>query len=226
MTALFILVLLLGVPLQSGEISLQVKHEHTLGSCAGELRFSVDGVRYETKEKEHQRTWTYPDVKYFEIMSAKEIRLHTYEDQGVLRLGQDRDFVFRLTSGEISNELYKLLAAKSPRAVVTHILFPGTGIVQEIPVRHQHRIGGCQGILTAAEDKIIYRTEHKDDSRIWLLKDLESFASNDPFHLRISTAFETFNFDLKMPLEEETYEHIWKAVYAPAIQSYAGKRKE
>ena len=35
----------------------------------------------------------------------------------------------------------------------------------------------------------------------------------------------TFNFDLKLPLEEKAYEHIWKAVYSPAIQSYSGKQK-
>ena len=87
-------------------------------------------------------------------------------------------------------------------------------------MRHRHSIGGCQGVVTIAQEKIIYRTEHKGDSRIWLLKDLESFASNDPFHLRLSTAFETFNFDLKLPLEERAYEHIWKAIYSPDVQTY------
>ena len=98
-------------------------------------------------------------------------------------------------------------------------------VVQEIPVRQRHNIGGCQGKLTIAADKIIYRTDHKDDSRIWLLRDIESFASSDPFVLRISTAFETFNFDLKVPLEDMAYDHIWKAVYSPAIQSYSRQQR-
>ena len=104
---------------------------------------------------------------------------------------------------------------------MTRVIFSDTVIVQEIPVRHRHGIGGCQGILTIAQDKIIYRTQHEGDSRIWLLKDLESFASNDPFHLRLSTAFETFNFDLKLPLQEAAYEHIWKALHSPDIQTYS-----
>ena len=225
MTALFILTLLLQAPVQSGETSLAVRHEHALGSCPGTLIFSDAGVRYETKEKGRQRSWAYPDVKFFEIVSSKKIEIHSYEDQSVLRLGQDWDFVFEFTEGEIGNNLYQLLVDKSPRAVVTHVLFPGTELVQEMPVRHRHNIGGCQGVLTIAEDKIIYRTEHKGDSRIWRLKDIESFASNDPFHLRISTAFETFNFDLKLPLEEKAHEHIWNAVYSPAIQSYSRRRR-
>ena len=128
MTALFILTLLLQVPTQTREISLQVKHEHALGSCSGALIFSDAGVRYETKEKGHQRSWNYPDVKYFEIVSLKKIEIHSYEDQGVLRLGQDRDFVFELTAGEIGNNLYQLVVEKSPRAVVTHVVFPGTEV--------------------------------------------------------------------------------------------------
>ena len=225
MTAIFILTLLLPTPAQTGEISLPVRHEHALGSCSGTLIVSDAGVRFETTEKGHQRSWNYPDVKYFEIVSLKKIEIHSYEDQSVLRLGQDRDFVFELTANEIGDNLYQLLVEKSPRAVVTHVVFPGTEVVQELPVRHRHNIGGCQGVLTIAEDKIIYRSEHKGDSRIWRLKDIESFASNDPFHLRISTSFETFTFDLKLPLQEKAYEHIWKAVYSPAIQSYSGGQK-
>ena len=203
---------------------LQVKHAHTIGSCAGTLTFSQNEVRFETKEKNHQRVWTYPDVQFFEIVSPTELQIHSYEDEGILKLGRDRDFTFRLTSGELTTELYQFLVIKSPRTVVTHLVFSGTEVIQEIPVRHRHRLGGCQGTLTIARDKIIYRTDHPGDSRIWPLKDVESFASNDRFQLRVSTAFETFTFDLKLPLKEATYEHIWKAVYSPDIQSYSRHR--
>jgi hypothetical protein len=193
----------------------QVKHEHTIGSCFGTLTFYESEVRFETREKKHQRTWTYPDVQFFEIVSPAELRIHSYEDEGVLKLGHDRDFTFRLTSGQLTKELYEFLIMKSPRTVVTHVVFSGTEVIQEIPVRHRHRLGGCQGTLTIAQDKIIYRTDQPGDSRTWPLKDVESFASNDPFQLRVSTAFETFTFDLKLPLKEATYEHIWKAVHSP-----------
>ena len=229
--------------------TFQVRHEHAVGSCTGTLTFSATDIRYEPadakrkqdspkpqdakrkrdsaqpQEKKHQRTWSYPDVKFFEIVSTGELQIHSYENEGVLKLGTDRDYTFKLTEGQITKELYDFLVAKSPRAVLTRVIFSGTEIVQEIPVRHRHSLGGCQGVLTIAQDKIIYKTSQEGDSRIWRLKDLESFASNDPFHMRLSTAFETFTFDLKLPLEEAAYEHIWKALYSPDIQTYA-KPKE
>ena len=201
-------------------LTFNVRHQHTIGACEGTLTFSEDGVRYETKEKNHSRKWSYPDVKYFEIVSEREIEIHSYESQGVARLGLDRDYDFRLTAGNITDDLYQILVQKSPRAVVTHVVFHGTEIVQEIPVRHRHRIGGCAGTLTIAADKIIYRAGQKEDSRIWRLEDIQSFASSDPFSLRLSSAFETFNFDLKLPLEQKAYDLLWNFVYAPKIQTY------
>ncbi len=213
------IVFLQGPPLQTQ--TLHVRHEHAIGVCTGTLTFSATDIRYETKEKKHQRTWSYPDVKFFEIVSAGELKIHSYESEGVLKLGADRDFTFKLTEGQITNELYALLVEKSPRTVVTRMIFTDTEVIQEIPVRHRHNLGGCQGVLTIARDKVIYRTAHEGHPRIWRLKDLESFASNDPFHLRLSTAFETFNFDLKLPLQEAAYEHIWKAVLSPDVQTYS-----
>src|SRR5207248_439894 len=113
--------------------------------------------------------WSYPDVKFFEILSTQEIEIHTYESQSLTRLAQDRDYKFALTAGEIGDGLYELLVGKSPRAVVTHVVFHGTEVVQDIPVRHRHVIGGCQGMLTIATDKIIFRADRKEDSRIWRL---------------------------------------------------------
>ena len=203
-----------------------VRHEHTVGSCTGTLTFSATEIQYQTKEKKHQRTWNYPEVKFFEIVSTGDLTIHTYENQGVLKLGSDRDYTFTLTEGKIPDELYAFLVAKSPRAVVTRAIFSGTEIVQEIPVRHRHNLGGCHGVLTIARDKIVYRTSHESDSRIWRLKDLQSFASNEPFQLRLSSVFETFNFDLKLPLEQAAYEHVWKAIYSPDIQTYSKPKEE
>jgi hypothetical protein len=201
-------------------LTFRVRHEHVIGGCEGTLTFSDEGIRYETKEKNHSRKWSYPDVKYFEIVSDREVMFHSYESQGVTRLGRDRDYDFHLTEGALTDDLYQVLVQHSPRAVVTHVVFHGTEIVQEIPVRHRHHIGGCAGTLTIATDKIIYRAEQKEDSRIWRLEDIQSFASSDPFSLRLSSAFETFNFDLKLPLEQKSYDLLWQFVYAPKVQTY------
>jgi hypothetical protein len=201
-------------------VQFQVRHSHSIGACEGTLTFTESGVRYDTKEKGHSGQWTYPDVKYFEIVSTHELEIHTYEDSGLTRLAVDRDYQFRLLRGEIDDALYQLLVRKSPRAVVTHVVFHGTEVVQEIPVRHRHRLGGCQGTLTIATDKIIFNSTEKNDSRIWRLSDIESFASADKFSLRLASRFETFTFDLKLPLEDKAYNVIWQAVYVPAVPGY------
>lgn len=223
MNTLLILALLFQTSGSFQENRLKVRHEHTVGSCEGTLTFSEKEIRYETREKDHQRTWSYSDVKFFEIVSSHELELHTYEDHGVLRLGQDRKLVFRLLDGQIDGELYKMLAEKSPRQVVTHIIFSSAEVIQSIPAKHKHRLGGCQGAVVIGQERILYRADRPEDSRIWRLKDIDTFASNDPFHLRITTAFETFNFELKTPLEPSSYDHIWTAVYSPDVQSYLRK---
>jgi hypothetical protein len=219
-TALLLAIFLLQTPVANVPVTLNVRHEHRIGGCDGKLIFSDQGVRFETKEKNESRSWTYPDVKYFEIVSEQEVEIHSYENHGVEQLGRDKDYTFHLQSGAITDELYQLLVQKSPRAVVTHVVFHSTQIVQEIPVRHRHTFGGCQGTLTIATDKVIYRASDKDNSRIWMLTDIQSFASSEPFSLRLSTAFETFTFDLKLPFAQTSYDVLWNAVYTPKIQTY------
>jgi hypothetical protein len=220
MISILLLTVFLHTSDQPDRFSFRVKHPHVVGSCLGTLTFTPDGVRYETTEKGHSRFWRYPDVKYFEIVSTHEIYVHTFEDSGVLRFGEDRDYDFQLIGSTIPDDLYKLLVQRSPRAVINRLAAEPGSIVQEIPVRHRHNLGGCEGTLIIGKDKVIYKTSHRDDSRVWQLKDLQSFASIDPFHLRLSTAFETFNFDLKLPLEQSANDLLWNAVNAPEIQSY------
>ena len=219
MNAILLAVLLMQGIAAAGP-SFHVRHNHSIGSCEGTLTFVEDGIHYETIEKNHSGRWTYADVKYFEIVSTHEIEMHTYESQGLTRLTADRDYQFSLINGEIDDSLYQLLIRKSPRAVVTHVVFHGTQVVQEIPVRHRHRLGGCQGTLTIAADKITFRADNKEDSRIWRLDDVESFASTDKFSLRLSSRFETYTFDLKLPLDQKAYDIIWQGVYAPGVPKF------
>ena len=95
MSAVLILAfLLLQSPQQKDSVILNVRHEHAIGNCEGTLTFSQEGIRYDTKDKNHSRSWSYPDVKYFEILSEHEIEIHSYESHGVERLGLDRDYTF------------------------------------------------------------------------------------------------------------------------------------
>ena len=228
--------LLLSLIVQSGggEWTFDVRHDHTFGACRGEWIVSNESIRYEASDEDHVRRWSYPEIESFEIVSEHEIRIHTYESHGALGLWRERAFTLELEDGSLDKELYAFLEARSPRPVRTRVVFDSastetvsptspvdTGrMVQELPARHDHLFGGCQGTLAVTEDRIVFVTDHPNDSRMWRLSDLESFASTDDFDLRISTRAETFHFELKVRLNRETYRHIWNSVYAPQIQTY------
>ena len=114
MKFLLFLVLVGQSPATEGVIAMPVQHKHTIGACEGTLVFSPDGVRYDTEEEDDQRSWSYADVKFFEIVSDDELRLHTFEDHGILRLGQDRKFVFEQVQGPMGVDFYNMLRERSP----------------------------------------------------------------------------------------------------------------
>jgi hypothetical protein len=202
---------------------------------------SDDAIRYEAVDGEHVWEWSYPEIGSVDILSSTRIRIGSYETGGVLELWGDEEFTFDLEdsatgTGGIDDEIYGFLDARSPRPVRARIAF-GTGngsdnagalaagIVQQIPVRHRHRLGGCQGTLSILGDRLVYEAEDPDDSRTWRLTDIESFASTDEFDLRVSTTAETYLFDLKVPLDDETYRHIQENVYEPELRDYKETRR-
>ena len=218
---------------------LDVRHDHAFGECRGQLIVTDESVRYETSVEEHTRNWSYPEIELFEIVSDQEIRLHTYENHGVFQLWQQREFRLELEGGQVDGELHAFLRVRSPRPLLSRVVFQppkattvepdgtaeGDRLFQELPVKHEHRFGGCQGTLAIREEWIVYRADEPKDSRMWWLQDVESFASIDNFDLRISTRDETFHFKLKLPLDRGAYQHIWRAVYAPQIQNYRGRAR-
>ena len=218
-----------------------VRHDHAFGSCNGELTISDDAIRFEAGDGEHVWEWSYPEIASVDLLSSSRIRIRSWESGGALELWGNEEFTFDLedsaaAASTINEEVYTFLDARSPRPVRTRIAFgPGNGsedggalqqgIVQQIPARHRHRLGGCQGTLSIFGDRIVYETEDPDDSRTWRLADVESFASTGAFDLRVSTTAETYRFDLKVPLDDETYRHIWENVYEPELRDYKETRR-
>ena len=79
---MFLLLLVLSSTLMLAEDTrLQVKHDHGLRSCRGELVFRDDGVEYVTSHKEDARTWNYVDIQQLGLKSDKKISVVTYEDR-------------------------------------------------------------------------------------------------------------------------------------------------
>ena len=97
----------------------------------------------------------------------------------------------------------------------------------QLPVKHQHALGGCQGSLEIGEHEIVYKTSHSSDSRIWRYDQLTSIGSTGPFQLRLSGmertggeygAEKNFIFDLKRRLDPEIYDFLWRRVNTSAAE--------
>lgn len=198
---------LLRVLAQSQSVSFSVRHEHRLGQCNGTLRIEGKGVTFETSHRKHARVWSFSDIRQLEILSRTRLAVHIY--------GKPETFNFGLREGELTVDTYRLLSDRIERGVTSRVLFLGTEFAFELPAKHRHRLGGCEGVLRIAGIEIIYTTENAKDTRIWRIRDIRSFGTMAPYDLRLSTEKETFTFDLKEPLSQKLYDDLWQKIYGP-----------
>jgi len=92
----------------------------------------------------------------------------------------------------------------------------------QIPVKHLHRLSGCQGILKVYADALVYEAQDGHDSRSWRWTDIRAVGRPDVDRFEVLT-FEpqtggpkrSFNFILKEPLPDRTYDLIWSRVFRP-----------
>jgi hypothetical protein len=213
-------------PVFAEEIRFQVKHDHGLRSCRGELVFRDDGVEYLTSNKEDARTWNYVDIQQLGLKSDKKISVVTYEDRK-LQFGKDKLFNFELTEGSIPPALAGALQTRLTKPLVSAVIPVLPAARYQLPVKHQHALGGCQGSLEIGEHEIVYKTSHSSDSRIWRYDQLTSIGSTGPFQLRLSSmertggeygAEKNFIFDLKRRLDQEIYDFLWRKVNTSAAE--------
>ncbi len=226
---LLLVLLILSAPAVTSAqpFNFSVNHHHLFGSCHGTLVIGDDGVRYDTASTKDQRDWKYEDIQQVQLLSPKNLAVVTYEDRK-LKVGGDKNFKFEIIDGELSNQVYRYLLQKAGKPIVTKLAFLETKVDYQIPAKHLHTLGGCQGILRVTPVGITYQTDSREESRTWLFADIESLGPMDPFHLRI-TAHENshfhyrgrkdFNFVLKQKLDEKTYEHLWDRIYKIGLES-------
>ena len=225
---MFLLLLVLSSTLMLAEDTrLQVKHDHGLRSCRGELVFRDDGVEYITSHKEDARTWNYVDIQQLGLKSDKKISVVTYEDRK-LQFGKDKIFNFELTEGSIPPALAAALQARLTKPLVSAVIPEIPAARYQLSVKHQHALGGCQGSLAIGEHEVVYITSHSSDSRIWRYEDLSSIGSTGPFQLRLSGmertngehgAEKNFIFDLKRRLDPDIYDFLWGKINLPRMSS-------
>jgi hypothetical protein len=192
--------------------SFDVRHEHWRGHCAGRLTIDENGIEYATEHADHSRRWTYPDLKRIDIVSPKRLALLTYEDRKLARWAE-REFEFGLQDGEITEAVYQMLRAGSTRPLISRVVYGNTAPLLQLPAKHRHRLGGCNGVFEARDDALVYSTEVHGEGRVWPYRDITSIGRIDPYSFRVSTRDETYAFDLKVAMTEEQYELLWEKVY-------------
>ena len=153
----------------------------------------------------------------------KKISIVTYEDRK-LQFGKDKVFNFELTEGTVPPSLWRSLQARLTKPLVSAVIPKLPEAKYQLPVKHQHALGGCQGTLQSGEQYVVYETTHKSDSRIWRYEDPSSIGSTGPFQIRLSSmertngehgAEKNFIFDLKRRLDPEIYDFLWGKINLP-----------
>ncbi len=192
---------------------------------SGTLVITERGISYqETSKKKdqkpqdlHHAQWEYQDIQQL-LVAPQKLSIVTYKDRKWL-LGMDQQWEFRLPPGQSFDATYKLLKNRLDQRFVAAFAEGEIRPLWEIPVKLLGRIKGSEGILKMAADRIVYRTDAKDESRTWRLEDIENVSSSGPFQLTVTTYerakshygnLKGFNFQLKRAMNEKQYNQLWR----------------
>ncbi len=167
-------------------------------------------------------TWKWLDIQYFDRISATEFVVLTYRNDWRFP-GQDMQYRFRLTKGELTDSLFQNISSHLKRPVNDRVPPGKVESVYSIPVKHDRSFGGSEGELQFNANAIYYVTKNKTDGRTWLLdRDIVSVWSDDPYRLEIR-AYEnnrrefsrtaTYKFNLKEKLAPEFYRELKLKLY-------------
>ena len=203
------------------EFTYKVQQDRLIGHRDGELIISTRGVEYRAKKEKDSRMWTYTDIKLLEILSPTRVRVWTYQNRKLL-LGQEESLTFKIIDGQIDQQVSDFLRERITRPLVTSFTNEESQSFGQIPVKHLHRLSGCQGVLKVYADRLVYEAEDGHDSRSWRWTDIRAVGRPDIDRFEVLT-FEphtggpkrSFNFILKEPLPDKTYDFIWSRVYRP-----------
>jgi len=200
-----------------------VKHDHFFRTGSGTLTIDQDGIAYNAeKDNKHRARWSFADIQEVKIESPQKIYIRTYEDVW-WKLNRDRELKFELVEGEMGAEVVNFLRERLPGALVSAVFTPPDDAAYRVPVKHQHALGrGCEGQLVFSEEGIYYSASSSNHSRFWPMENIESLGRMSGSHIRI-TAWEhshsgsvrNFQFQLKQPMDSETYERLWRKIYEP-----------
>lgn len=218
----FLLILLFAAQPLAAQ-TFDVIHEKDLWRDGkGKIEITSEGIAYIAEKEGDSRSWRYEGIQYFDRISNKEFTILSYEDSSML-LGRDKQYHFLITEGILTNETFDKIRDRLNKPATNRELPEAVNAYYELPVKHLHTLGGCEGTLKFTEDRIYYFTDNKKDAREWrFATDIQSVWSSDRYHLDIH-AFDNnrrefsrtrvYKFDLKEPLDPERYRSLKLKLY-------------
>jgi hypothetical protein len=211
-----LLLLLLAQPMAAQ--TLTVIHEKRFWrDSGGTIQLTDEGIVYRAKKEKESRKWKYEDIQYFDRISSKEFTILSYEDSRIL-LGRDKQYHFLIVKGELTDDVFHKITGRLNKPATNRQIPRTVNAQYEIPVKHLHTFGGCQGTLEFTENAIYYVTDYRKDAREWILaRDIQSVWSSDRYQLEIYafdnnrrefSRLRVYKFDLKQPLDQAFYRSL------------------
>lgn len=214
--SLMLWLLLAAAPLSAQTLSVTHKKDFWRDG-RGEIEITQEAMIYRARKKADSRKWTYSDIRRLDRISEQEFMLLTYEDRKLF-LERDRRYHFVITKGRLNDAIFRKISLWLGKPVTNRVLGKIEGVQYEIPVKHLHPWGGCQGKLRFTLDRVYYLADKKKHRREWFLeRDVHSVWSMDRFHLEIHTYeggrdefswTRTYQFQLKKPLDRLFYRDL------------------
>jgi hypothetical protein len=205
----------------SQEFTFKVRQDRLIGDRDGTLTLAAEKVEYRSEDGKHGGAWAYRDIERFEILSPTRVRITTYEDTKLF--GMDRAFTLEIIGGALTVEVSDFLRRRIARPFVTVFTVEAERVLAEIPAKHNHRFGGCQGTLRVFGDHLVYDSDDDHDSRSWRWTDLRMVSRVDPYQFEVLTyerefggPARSYTFALKEPMADAVFDIIWTNVYRPS----------
>jgi len=215
------------------DLGFEVRHERALKDHRGRVVFDDRGVAYQQvptpkQQRKAAKTgkapklasvrWAYQDIQQL-WLSPDKLVVVTYRDRKWF-LGVDREFEFFLIGkGQSLASAYEFLKDKLDQRFVAAVADATTPGEWAVPVKLLGTIQGSEGVLRIGDDRIVYKTEKKGQSRTWRLQDIENVSTSGPFQLTLTTferamahygSMKAFNFQLKQKLDSRRIDLLWK----------------
>jgi hypothetical protein len=216
-----VIVFLPALQVGAQEFNYKVRLDRLIKNRDGELIISKDYVEFRAEKENDSRRWAYSEIKLFEILSSGRVRIWTYRNRKLL-LGREESLTFKIIDGQIDQRVSDFLRQRINRPFVTSFTNEEGAFLAQIPVKHLHRFGGCQGVLEVYANRLVYEAADGHDSRSWRWSDIRGVGRPDvdrfevlSFEPQFGGPKRSFNFILKERLADKTYDFIWSRVFRP-----------